>query len=104
MLRDTLASQDGIDLECCNEDEHIPKIERYIRTVKDRTRCSIADVPFRFWPRQLVIQLVGAAVYWLNVFPPKDGVHQTLGPSSHHWRTAGTQTLSPSFWAICTHS
>jgi hypothetical protein len=80
MLRDTLASQDGIDLECCNEDEHIPEIERYIRTVKERTRCSIADVPFRFWPRQLVIQLVGAAIYWLNVFPPKDGVHQTLGP------------------------
>eukprot|EP00980_Cylindrotheca_fusiformis_P013967 scaffold3632_cov158-Cylindrotheca_fusiformis.AAC.1 len=27
-------------LNCCGADEHVPEIERYIRTVKDRTRSS----------------------------------------------------------------
>ena len=75
-LRDALP----MHLECCNEDEHVPEIERHIRTIKERARCAVANCPFRFWPRQLVINLVQSVVFWLNVFPPANGVHAVLGP------------------------
>jgi hypothetical protein len=70
----------SMHLECCNEDEHVPEVERYIRTIKERARCAVANCPFRYWPRQLVINLVQSVVFWLNVFPPNNGVHDVLGP------------------------
>jgi uncharacterized protein (UPF0332 family) len=81
-MKDAIAGDDGLraHLNCCSEDEHVPPIERRIRTIKERVRCIVNTVPFTYWPRTLVTQLVGACVYWLNVFPPKDGLHRTLSP------------------------
>ena len=36
----------GIDLNATARDEHVGDIERYIRTVKERMRCSYNSVPF----------------------------------------------------------
>ena len=57
-------------------------VERSIRTVKERSRCIIHDVPFKYWPRALVSQMVQAVIFWLNALPPRDGVHKTLSPRS----------------------
>jgi hypothetical protein len=58
----------------------VPEVERYICTIKERAHCAVANCPFRFWPRQLVINLVQSVVFLLNVFPPNNGVHDLLGP------------------------
>jgi hypothetical protein len=63
-----------------SRDEHVPEIERYIRTVKDRVRCGYNLLPFTRIPRLMLARLVGNAVFWLNAFPHKAGVSKTLSP------------------------
>ena len=41
----------GTTFNLCAEDEHIPEIERYIRTVKDRSRSGYNSLPFERIPR-----------------------------------------------------
>ena len=67
-------------LNTCAENEHVPDIERYIRTIKDSTRSTYNMLPFTRLPRIMVIQLVKNAVFWLNSFPSKDGVSSRHSP------------------------
>jgi hypothetical protein len=58
-----------LEFECCRgfiatdlramlniavEDEHVPEIERCIRTVKERTRCTYNVLPFERYPPQTI--------------------------------------------------
>ena len=67
-------------LNCCAADEHVPDIERYIRTVKDRVRSTYRMLPFKRVPRLVLIHLVKNAVFWLNALPATDGVSSTHSP------------------------
>ena len=67
-------------LNCCAADEHVPDVERYIRTVKDRVRISYRMLPFKRIPRLILIHLVKNAVFWLNALPAMDGVSSTHSP------------------------
>ena len=53
-------------LNTCAENEHVPDIERFIRTVKDSTRSTYSVLPFTRLPRIMIIQLVKNAVFWSN--------------------------------------
>ena len=79
VLRDDLAAL-NIELNTAGAAEHVPEIERYIRTVKERTRATYNTLPFKAMPARLLIEMVCAAVFWLNVFPPADGVSTTASP------------------------
>ncbi len=70
----------GIQLNVVSNDEHVPEIERYIRTVKERTRCVYNTLPFKKIPDVMLVDMVQASVFWLNNFPPKDGVSSTMSP------------------------
>ena len=61
-------------------DEHVPDIERYIRTVKERTRSTYTMLPYRHLPRIVLIHLVKNVVFWLNAFPTNDGVSKKYSP------------------------
>jgi hypothetical protein len=50
-------------LNTCAENEHVPDIERYIRTIKDSTRSTYSMLPFNRIPRIMVIQLVKMQFY-----------------------------------------
>lgn len=65
----------------CAQNEHIPEIERFIQTVKDRTQSGCNSLPFRRIPRLMVIRMVSNALFWINAFPHKDGVSSNLSPS-----------------------
>eukprot|EP00980_Cylindrotheca_fusiformis_P011053 scaffold2537_cov102-Cylindrotheca_fusiformis.AAC.1 len=67
-------------LNCCGADEHVPEIERYIRTVKDRTRSTYRMLPFRRLPRIVLIHLLKNAVLWLNALLAADGVSSQHSP------------------------
>jgi uncharacterized membrane protein YgcG len=69
-----------VSFNLCAQNEHVPEIERYIRTVKDRTRSGYNSLPFERIPRLVLIRLVANAVFWLNAFPHADGVSDTLSP------------------------
>ncbi len=70
------------ELNICGEDEHIPDIERCIRTVKERTRCTYNVTPFDHFPPKMIAEMVFLSVFWLNAFPNKLGVSQTLSPKT----------------------
>ena len=78
-LRGNLAEL-GILLNTASNDEHVPEIERQIRTVKERTRAIYCTLPFNKMPRRLIIEMVYAANYWINMFPRKGGISKTLSP------------------------
>jgi hypothetical protein len=69
-----------VSFNFCAQDEHVPEIERYIQTVKDRTRSGYNSLPFEHIPRLMLTRLVANAVFWLNAFPHADGVSDTLSP------------------------
>ena len=67
-------------LNTCAADEHVPDIERYIRTVKDRTRSTYRMLPFQHVPRMLLVHLVRNSVFWLNAFPTATGISSVHSP------------------------
>jgi hypothetical protein len=69
-----------ITLDTVSNDEHMPEIKQRIRTVKERTRCIYDMLLFRQMPPRMIIQMVYASNFWLNSFPPADGVSTILSP------------------------
>ena len=70
----------GITLNVVARGEHLPEIERHIRTIKERVRCVYAMLPFKKIPSRMLVELVYFCVYWLNSFPARDGISDTLSP------------------------
>jgi hypothetical protein len=60
--------------------EHVGEIERSHRTLKERARCVVSDLPYTVLPMQMVIHLVYFVVLWLNAFPNKQGISENLSP------------------------
>jgi hypothetical protein len=79
-MRDALMELDGIGLNIAATNEHVPEIERTIRTVKERTRTNIDRLPFKHYPKVMKIEMVKNAVIWLNMFPHANGVSETMSP------------------------
>jgi hypothetical protein len=67
-------------LDTCGANDHIPNIERFIRTVKDRSRSTYWMLPFKYIPRIVLIQLIKNVIFWLNSFPAHNGVSTTMSP------------------------
>ena len=67
-------------LNPCAAGEHIPGMERTIRTIKDSIRSTYRMLPFRRLPRILLSYLARNAVFWLNSFPAADGISSLLSP------------------------
>ena len=67
-------------LNTCARGEHVPEVERYIRTIKDATRSTYRLLPYRTIPRLVLSHLVKNAVFWLNAFPSSDGVSSSHSP------------------------
>ena len=79
-LRGELAPM-GITLNKCSREEHVPVVERRIRTLKERCRSIVNTLPFKKLPGQLVVvQMVSTCNFWLNVFPPTDGISNSINP------------------------
>jgi hypothetical protein len=61
-------------------EEHVGEVERFIRTIKERMRCSITTMPFKHVPNRMVIELAKRVVFWFHEFPAKDGISARLSP------------------------
>jgi hypothetical protein len=53
---------------------------QHIRTVKDRVRCMYNSVPFKMMPSHMIVEMVTSATFWLNMFPPTDGISKVISP------------------------
>ena len=78
----------GINLNITGRDEHVPEIERFIRTVKERARAVVNTLPFETLPHRLIVEIVYNTIFWLNCFPHKNGIHPTL---SHRTIVTGSK-------------
>ena len=71
-----------INLEITGRDEHDGVIERSVRVVKERSRCTCNSLPYRYYPKIMTNSMVENVINWLNAFPMKSGISQTMGPST----------------------
>jgi hypothetical protein len=60
--------------------ENVPEVERRIRVIKERGRGILNTLPFKKMPQIMLIELIYHIVLWLNAFPTKSGVSETLSP------------------------
>jgi hypothetical protein len=70
------------ELQICGANEHLGIIERSVRTIKERARCSCHAVPFKRHTKLMTKSLVKEVVSLLNAFPSKDGISSTLSPAA----------------------
>jgi hypothetical protein len=61
-------------------DEHIPEVERVIRTLRERVRSTLTVIPFKRIPKQMIAELIYGCIFWLSSFPPTDGVSSNISP------------------------
>ena len=78
-LRGSLATM-GIQLNVATNNEHVPEVERYICTIKERVRCIYNTLPFQEMAPRLIIEMVKASNFWLNGFPKCNGISNVLSP------------------------
>jgi hypothetical protein len=72
----------GVLLNTCGSGDHVPVIERRIRTIKERVRGLLISLPFEKIPNIIMIQSVVFSVMWLNIFCPKGGVSAHISPQT----------------------
>jgi hypothetical protein len=72
----------GIKLNICAPNEHVPEVERNIRTIKERVRGMITILPFGTLPPVIIVHAVVFSIMWLNCFHPKGGVSKTISPQA----------------------
>ncbi len=60
--------------------EHVPEVKQRIRLIKERGRGILNTLPFKKMPQIMLIELIYHVVLWLNAFPTKSGVSETLSP------------------------
>lgn len=65
--------------------EHVPEIERSIRTFKDRTKTTCHELPYRCHPTQLTSADVRQNNSWLNWEIAADSASETLSPRKIIW-------------------
>ena len=71
-----------ITLDTVSNNKHVPEVEQYIRTIKERVQGVYNTLPFDWLPSRLLVEIVYACNFWLNCFPPTDGVSKTLSPQT----------------------
>ena len=70
----------GISLNTVARQEHVPEVERFIRTLKERIRSVYNTLPFTSMPPRMMIELVYYCNFWLNSFPTEEGISKSLSP------------------------
>ena len=72
----------NVSLEICGPDEHVPEVERSIRTMKETMQATAHGLPYRPLPKIMIVELVAMATRCLNGFPKEDGVSEHMSPYS----------------------
>jgi hypothetical protein len=83
--------------------EHVGKIERKIRVIKERARGTFNTLPYKKLPKIMVVELLHFCVMWMNSFPAKSGISKKWSPRelvSRHKLDAKLNSRSP-FGSYC---
>ena len=77
-LRETFPT---LTFEIYGRNEHVGKVERSIRTIRDRSRGICLDQPYKMYPKIMIHGLITNVNYWLNQFPNKNSASTTVSPA-----------------------
>ena len=71
-----------VHVEIVGSDEHEGHVESIIRTFKERTIFDFQNMTYKKFPKLMVMSSLEANITWINLFPKKNGISKTLGPSA----------------------
>ena len=60
----------GIFLNCASKKEHVPEIEIFNLTTKERVQSSRAVMPFKKISTLMIVHIVTADIFWVNISSP----------------------------------
>ena len=60
--------------------EHVSEAEQTIRMVKERIHGLLVTLPFSHIPKSIKIEFFYFVILWLNAFPVKSRISQTISP------------------------
>ena len=72
----------GVVLNTTSANEHCPFIERRIRWIKERARAVRHGLSYAVIPKLMIVEVLNFVVHWLNAFPAKNGVSDTISPGT----------------------
>ena len=67
------------------------EVERSIRTIKERARCQLSNLPYKYYPRMLA---VGAVIFTVKSLNAECGVSKISKELSPMTLVTGMDTLS----------
>jgi len=70
------------NVNICAANENIEMIERAIRTIKERIRCTWSPLPYTKAPKVMVDECIYDMVSVLNDFPHKNGISRNISPAA----------------------
>ena len=79
-MKEAIHDEGNADLNLSAPNEHVPEVERNIKTIKERVRCSINDMPYDKLPKNFKRELVTTCTSMLNAHPRSAGVSQIYSP------------------------
>ena len=79
-MKEAIHEEGNADLNLSAPNEHVPEVERNIKTIKERVRCSINDMPYEKLPKNFKRELVTTCCSMLNALPRSAGVSQVYSP------------------------
>ena len=65
-------------LHVCSKGEHVPIIERSVRTIKERARAASASLPYDRVPSLMTVSLLEGVERWLNTFASGSHDHSPI--------------------------
>ena len=70
------------NVNICAANEHIEMIERAIRTIKERIRCTWSSLPYTKAPKLMVDECLYDIISVLNDLPTKNGISREISPAA----------------------
>ena len=79
-MKDAIQEEGNADLNLSAPNEHVPEVERNIKTIKERVRCQINDMPYDKLPRNFKRELFTTCTSMINALPRSAGISQIYSP------------------------
>jgi hypothetical protein len=69
-----------VELQIVPADDHVGDIEVSVKIVKEDLRCTVQGLPYKIYPKIMIVEMVGDVLRKRNQFPAKDGISDKLSP------------------------
>ena len=67
-------------LETYARQEHVRVIDHSIQVIKERTLATYADLPYKCYPKLMIVELVSVVVHMMNFFTVNNDLNSVNSP------------------------